>query len=308
MATLIVENPIFAEHLVPFGHPERPERIEALSRLLATPPFDLLPRARAPMADEAMIFTCHTARYFDAIRDASPSESFIRIDADTVMSRKTLEAALHAVGGAVLAVDEVMAGRARNAFLAARPPGHHAEPERAMGFCFFNQAAIAARHAQQKHGVERVAIVDFDVHHGNGTQAIFWDDPSLLYASSHQMPCYPGTGAASETGAGNIFNAPLPPGADGADFRTAYETRILPALDRFRPDFVILSAGFDAHHRDPLAELELVEAGFAWVTDVLLDRADRFAEGRLVSVLEGGYDLRALSDSVDAHLRALMRA
>jgi acetoin utilization deacetylase AcuC-like enzyme len=308
MTTLLIHHPVFAEHIVPFGHPERPERIRAVEAALAEPPFDALLRRRAQMADAEMVLLCHPQSHLDAMRHASPSEGLCRLDPDTVMSPKTLEAALFAVGGACEAVDAVLSGEVANAFCAMRPPGHHAEPERAMGFCFFNQAAIAARHAQKAHGVGRVAIVDWDVHHGNGTQAIFWDDPSVLYASTHQMPLYPGTGAASETGAGNIVNAPLPPGADGKLFRAAFETRILPALDRFSPDLLILSAGFDAHERDPLAELELVEADFAWATEILMERAERSFGGRIVSVLEGGYDLKGLAGSVAAHVGTLMQA
>ena len=306
MTTLLIHHPIFAQHLVPFGHPERPERIVAVETVLAEARFDALLRREATMTDAETILTCHPLAHLDAMRRGSPSEGMVRLDADTIMSPKTLEAALIAVGGACDAVDAVLAGVADNAFCAMRPPGHHAEPTHAMGFCFFNQAAIAARHAQEKHGIGRVAIVDFDVHHGNGTQAIFWDDPSVLYASTHQMPLYPGTGAASETGAGNIVNAPLPPGAGGEEFREAFEDRILPALDRFAPELIIVSAGFDAHERDPLASLELVEADFAWATAVLMERADRFAGGRLVSVLEGGYDLKALAGSVAAHVETLM--
>lgn len=308
MTTLLIHHPVFAEHLVPFGHPERPERIRIVEATLAEPRFDPLIRREARMTDAETIQLCHPARHLDALRHASPSEGLVRIDADTVMSRKTLEAALVAVGGACDAVDAVLGGEAKNAFCAMRPPGHHAEPERAMGFCLFNQAAIAARHAQRRHGLARVAIVDFDVHHGNGTQAIFWDDPTVLYASTHQMPLYPGTGAASETGAGNIVNAPLPPGAGGEEFRAAMEERILPALDRFAPELVIVSAGFDAHERDPLGGLEFTEADFAWASEVLLERAERFASGRLVSVLEGGYDLKALAGSVAVHVEALMGA
>ncbi|SHE73758.1 Acetoin utilization deacetylase AcuC [Kaistia soli DSM 19436] len=306
MATLLIGNPIFARHIVPFGHPERPERIIAVEAALAEPGFDGLLRERAEMADEAMVLLCHPRAHLDALRHASPSEGMGRLDADTIMSPKTLEAALTAVGGACQAVDAVMERRVANAFCAMRPPGHHAEPEQAMGFCFFNQAAIAARHAQRAHGAERVAIIDWDVHHGNGTQAIFWDDPSVLYASTHQMPLYPGTGAASETGAGNIVNAPLPPGADGEAFRAAFETRLLPALDAFRPDLIIISAGFDAHWRDPLGGLELREEDFAWATDVLMQRAERDCSGRIVSILEGGYDLKGLAGSVAAHVTRLM--
>jgi acetoin utilization deacetylase AcuC-like enzyme len=308
MATLLIHHPVFAEHLVPFGHPERPERIRAVEAVLAEDRFAALIREEARMADVEMILLCHPQSHLDAMRHYSPSESMIRVDADTTMSSKTLEAALIAVGGACQAVDAVMDGDARNAFCAMRPPGHHAEPDRAMGFCFFNQASIAARHAQRGHGIERVAIVDWDVHHGNGTQAIFWDDPSVLYASVHQMPLYPGTGAASEIGAGNIVNAPLPPGAGSAEFRHAFESRILPALDAFQPELVIISAGFDAHHRDPLGELKLDEEDFAWATDRLMESAAGPAQGRIVSILEGGYDLKALAASTAVHVERLMRA
>lgn len=308
MATLLIHHPVFAEHLVPFGHPERPERIQAVEAALAEDRFAPLQREVARMADVEMILLCHPLSHLEAMRHYSPSESMIRIDADTTMSPMTLEAALIAVGGACQAVDAVMDGDAKNAFCAMRPPGHHAEPERAMGFCFFNQAAIAARHAQRGHGIERVAIVDWDVHHGNGTQAIFWDDPSVLYASTHQMPLYPGTGAVSETGCGNIFNAPLAAGAGGAEFRAAFETVILPALDAFRPELIIVSAGFDAHSRDPLGELEFSEDDFVWATEQLMESANRHARGRIVSILEGGYDLKALASSTAAHVETLMRA
>ncbi|MBE7220100.1 MAG: histone deacetylase family protein, partial [Caulobacteraceae bacterium] len=212
-----------------------------------------------------------------------------------------------AAGGAVAAVEAVMAGRCANTFVATRPPGHHAERSRAMGFCFLNNAAVAARHAQTVHGAGRVAIVDFDVHHGNGTQDIFWDDATVLYASTHEMPLYPGTGARSERGTHDtIVNAPLPPGADGAVFRDAMEGAILPRLAAFAPDLVIVSAGFDAHRRDPLATLRFEAADFAWATARLMEVADRHAGGRLVSLLEGGYDLEGLSASAAAHVATLM--
>src|SRR5947207_545915 len=233
----------------------------------------------------------------------------VRLDADTAMSPGSFEAASRAVGGATLAVDEVMGKKAANAFVAIRPPGHHAEPAVPMGFCLFNNAAIAARYAQRRHGAERAAIVDFDVHHGNGSQAIFWADPTVMYCSTHEMPLYPGTGSLSERGEhDNIVNAPLRAGDGGAEFREAFETAILPRLQEFRPDFIVISAGFDAHMRDPLANLNLSEADFGWATRKILEVADASAGGRVVSVLEGGYDLEGLARSVAAHVTALMRA
>jgi acetoin utilization deacetylase AcuC-like enzyme len=232
----------------------------------------------------------------------------VRLDADTAMSPGSFEAALRAVGGAKLAVDEVMTGKAANAFVATRPPGHHTETARPMGFCLFNNAAIAARYAQKTYGVERAAIVDFDVHHGNGTQDIFWSDKTVMYCSTHEMPLYPGTGAIGERGDFNtIVNAPLSAGDGGDVFREAFETVILPRLHEFKPDILIISAGFDAHTRDPLANLNLVESDFSWATKKLMDVADASARGRVVSLLEGGYDLQGLSRSVAAHVTALMR-
>jgi acetoin utilization deacetylase AcuC-like enzyme len=242
-----------------------------------------------------------------AIRDAAPREGLVRIDDDTAMSPGSYEAALRGAGGAILAVDEVMTGRAANAFVGMRPPGHHAEKARAMGFCLFNNAAIAARHAQAHHGAERVAIMDWDVHHGNGTQDIFWSDRSVLYASTHEMPLYPGTGAAGERGEfGNVVNAPLHAGEGSEAFRAALNQKILPAIEAFRPDLLIISAGFDAHWRDPLASLNLTEVDFDWATRKLMDLAERSCGGRIVSVLEGGYDLDALARSSAAHVGALM--
>jgi acetoin utilization deacetylase AcuC-like enzyme len=230
----------------------------------------------------------------------------VALDADTILSHGSIEAALRSAGAAVAAVDAVCTGPIRHAFCATRPPGHHAEPARPMGFCLFANAAIAARHAQAAHGLKRVAVADFDVHHGNGTQACFEADASLMLASSHQWPLYPGTGAPQERGVGNIFNATLPPGADGAAFRAVWERELLPALDAFAPDLLIISAGFDAHMADPLAQLRLTEADFTWITEALCALAARHAAGRVVSLLEGGYDLDALGASVAAHVRALM--
>jgi acetoin utilization deacetylase AcuC-like enzyme len=246
--------------------------------------------------------------YIVQIRDAAPSAGMVRLDADTSMSPGSFEAALRAAGGAVYAVDEVLTKKAANAFVATRPPGHHAETARPMGFCLFDNAAIAARYAQDHHGIARAAIVDFDVHHGNGSQDIFWADKTVMYCSTHQMPLYPGTGAVGESGEHNtVVNAPLRPGDGGEAFRAAFTERILPRLEDFRPELVIISAGFDAHMRDPLANLNLEEDDFAWVTRKIMDVADRCAEGRVVSVLEGGYDLEALGNSAAAHVIALMR-
>jgi acetoin utilization deacetylase AcuC-like enzyme len=308
MSTLLVTHPACLEHLTPAGHPERPDRLRAVERALEAETFQPLARAQAPMAPLETIALCHPLDYVTEIRDASPKQGMVRLDADTSMSPGTFEAALRAVGGAVYAVDEVLAKTASNAFVATRPPGHHAETARPMGFCLFSNAAIAARHAQHRHGIARAAIVDFDVHHGNGSQEIFWADKSVMYCSTHQMPLFPGTGAVIESGEHNtIVNAPLRPGDGSEPFRAAFESRILPRLTDFRPELIIISAGFDAHIRDPLANINLVEADFAWATQKIMDIADRCADGRVVSLLEGGYDLEGLSKSVAAHVTALMR-
>jgi len=306
MTTRLYTHPIYLEHLTPPGHPERPDRLRAIERVLEDERFSYLERVEPPMGDEVVILYAHPESYIEKIRRAIPEEGLARIDSDTSASPKSWEAALTAVGAATAAVDDVFTGQADNVFVASRPPGHHAEKTTAMGFCLFNNAAIAARHAQKKHGAERVAIVDWDVHHGNGTQDIFWDDSTVLYCSTHQMPLYPGTGAKDETGAGNIVNAPLSPNTGSETFREAFRSRVLPALDDFRPDLIIISAGFDAHHRDPLAEINLTEADFDWATGEVMERADRFASNRLVSLLEGGYDLHGLAFSVAAHVRRLM--
>jgi acetoin utilization deacetylase AcuC-like enzyme len=306
LTTLLLHHAAFLDHLTPVGHPERPDRLRALHTALDQAEFASLTRIEAPLADPEVATLCHSERYVEAIRRAVPSEGLARIDMDTTVSPGSWEAAMRAIGAALLAVDRIAAGEATNAFCAVRPPGHHAEQERAMGFCLFDTAAIAARHAQRQHGMERVAIIDWDVHHGNGTQAIFWSDSSVLYASTHQMPLFPGTGAPSETGAGNIFNAPLAPGEGTLEFREAMREHILPAVRAFKPDLILISAGFDAHRRDPLAEINLDAEDFTWATTELMDIADKSAEGRLVSMLEGGYDLRGLADSAAAHIRQLM--
>jgi len=307
MSTLLLSHPACLNHLTPAGHPERPDRLRAIDQALENEKFQSLARVEAPLGPFDVIALCHPMDYVEAIRDASPAEGLVRLDADTSMSPGSFEAALRAVGGAKLAVDEVMTGKAVNAFVATRPPGHHTETARPMGFCLFNNAAIAARYAQKTHGVERAAVVDFDVHHGNGSQDIFWSDKSVMYCSTHEMPLYPGTGAVGERGEFNtIVNAPLSAGDGGDAFREAFETAILPRLREFKPDVFIISAGFDAHTRDPLANLNLVEADFSWVTKKLMEIADTCAKGRVVSLLEGGYDLQALSRSVAAHVSALM--
>jgi acetoin utilization deacetylase AcuC-like enzyme len=306
MTTRLYMHPICLEHLTPEGHPERPDRLRAIKRVLEDERFAGLVRVEAPEGDRETILAVHPEEFVRSIETAIPAEGLRRIDADTSVSPKSWQAALRAVGGANAAVDDVFSRAADNVFVAMRPPGHHAERDRAMGFCLFNNAAIAARHAQKAHGAERVAIVDFDVHHGNGTQDIFWQDPSVLYCSTHQMPLYPGTGAKDETGAGNIVNAPLLPESGSDSFREAFSGRVLPALDTFGPDLIIVSAGFDAHYRDPLAELNLVEDDFDWATGVLMERASRWSDNRLVSLLEGGYDLEGLAFSAAAHVKRLM--
>ena len=307
MSTLYIHHSAFAEHQTPAGHPERPDRYRAVEATLSQEAFKGLQRDTAPVAPVEVTRYAHTDAYVDALEKVRPNEGHVYLDGDTVMEPTTWEVVLRGVGGTLKGIDAVMEGRAQNVFVGCRPPGHHAESQRAMGFCLFNNVAIGARHAQKKHGLERVAIVDFDVHHGNGTQEIFYSDPSVLYASTHQMPLYPGTGARSETGEGNIFNAPLAPGDGGSELRNAFENHILPALDTFKPELIIVSAGFDAHVRDPLASLRMVEDDFAWVTRQIRDKAEKLCEGRLVSVLEGGYDLEGLSGSVAAHVTELMR-
>ncbi|UUP18775.1 histone deacetylase family protein [Nitratireductor thuwali] len=307
MTTRLYSHPACLEHVTPPGHPERPDRLRAIERVLQHEIFDPLDRAEAPLADEAAILLAHPESYRARVRGTVPETGMARIDADTSVSPGSYEAALRAVGGAMAAVDDVFTGRADNAFVATRPPGHHAEKNTAMGFCLFNNAAIAARHAQRAHGAERVVIVDWDVHHGNGTQDIFWDDPTVMYCSTHEMPLYPGTGAASETGAGNIVNVPLAAGDGGDALRDAFDAVILPRLVEFRPDLIIISAGFDAHYRDPLADLNFREEDFAWATSMLMEKADRLCGSRIVSLLEGGYDLEGLALSVAAHVGRLMK-
>jgi acetoin utilization deacetylase AcuC-like enzyme len=288
------------------GHPEAPVRLRTVLEAVEKAAIPGLERREAPEASLEQIRRVHPEPYPTRILEAVPSSGYARLDADTVVCPASGEAALRAAGAACAAVDGVVAGKARAAFCAMRPPGHHAEPMQAMGFCLFNSIAVGAMQARRVHHLSRLAILDFDVHHGNGTQDIFWDDPDTLYVSTHQSPLYPGTGRATERGIkGNVLNCPLPPGTGGAAWRQVVERHVLPLMDSWRPELVLISAGFDAHAADPLANLMLVEDDFAWVTRELARIAGRHANGRIVSVLEGGYDPPALARSVVAHLRAL---
>ena len=288
-------------------HPENPARLKAVLNGLEAEEFSLLQRREAPRAEIEWIVRAHGRGFVDRMLAAVPKSGHAALDGDTIISPGSGEAALRAAGAVCAAVDAVMTGEARNAFCAVRPPGHHAEREIAMGFCVFNNVAIGAYHARAKHGIRRVAVMDFDVHHGNGTQAMFWDDAELFYASTHQFPLYPGTGAANERGKhNNVVNVPLPPMADGHVFREQFAARIAPALRKFKPEIVLISAGFDAHEADPLASLRFREADYHWATAELIKVAAEFCKGRVVSTLEGGYDLNALAHSAAAHVRALM--
>lgn len=307
MACALYTHADSLRHLTPPGHPEQVDRMHAVLRALDSAEFSGLLRRDAPVADPADILRVHPQSHLDAVAASVPLTGFNALDGDTFLSPGSLDAAMRAVGGVCAAVDAVISGQARNAFAAARPPGHHAEAGRAMGFCLFSNVAIAAKRALDVHGLDRVAIVDFDVHHGNGTQDVVWDDPRILFVSSHQWPLYPGTGRASETGAhGNVVNVTLPARSGGAEMRAAYDTQVWPELEEFEPQLLLVSAGFDAHADDPLANLMWREADFAWLTRRLCQIAEAHCDGRLVSSLEGGYDLEALGASVAAHVRVLM--
>ena len=310
MATRLYEHPIFLEHITPEGHPERPDRLRSLNIALEHPNFERLIRKQAPQANEDAVLLAHPEEHLLAVMRQIPEEDgeINRIEADTYVSSKSLQAALTGIGAAMAAVDDVFTGAADNVFVAARPPGHHAETAKAMGFCLFNNAAIAARHAQKAHGAERVAIIDWDVHHGNGTQDIFWNDTSVLFCSTHQMPLYPWSGDKNETGVkNNVVNAPLSPNTGSEYFREAFKSRVLPAIADFSPDLILISAGFDAHHRDPLAQINLVGEDFDWATGRLLEMADKYASNRVVSLLEGGYDLEGLAESAAMHILRMMK-
>lgn len=288
------------------GHPESPARLRAVLEALDDPRFAQLERIEAPRATREQLLRVHEPAYVESIYSKAPQNGSVRLDPDTVMSPASLEAAERAAGAMCAAVDAAMANQTTCAFCATRPPGHHATPNAAMGFCIFNGIAVGAAHALEVHGIERVAILDFDVHHGNGTQDIFASDPRVLYASSHQMPLYPGTGARSERGVGNVVNAPLPPQAGSREFRAAWDEILFPALENFSPQLLLLSAGFDAHRLDPLAQLQVEAQDYAWITRRLRELAGRYAQGRLISVLEGGYDLTALRECTAAHVEALL--
>ena len=303
MTTAVVSHDDCFDHVTPPGHPEQVARLDAVNAALAD--FDVM-RVKAPLAAEDDLLRAHPKAHIDTIKNAAPTDGWRTLDADTHMSVGTLNAAYRCAGGIVRAVDLVMGGDAGNAFVAMRPPGHHAERETAMGFCFFGNVAIAAKYALDHHGLKRVAIVDFDVHHGNGTQDLVEDDARILFASTHQSPLYPGTGAAHETGAhNNVLNVPLPDGTGSKVFRDVMTRVVLPRVDDFKPELLLISAGFDAHEDDPLAGMNLTTDDFAWVTTRLCDLADRHCQGRVVSSLEGGYDLAALGASVATHVNVL---
>jgi acetoin utilization deacetylase AcuC-like enzyme len=308
VTTLLFSHPDCVAHDTGPGHPERSARLTAVLDVLAKPEFGALIRREAPLADLAVIERVHNLAYVKSVFDAVPKSGYGNLDADTVLSPGSGTAALRAAGALTAAVDAVIANEATNAFCAVRPPGHHAVFDEAMGFCLFNNVAIGALHALERHRLSRVAVVDFDVHHGNGTQDVAERDPRLFFASTHQFPAYPGTGRASERGNGNIVNVPLVPGSDSGEFRSRFADHIIPALKAFHPQFIFISAGFDAHKRDPLAQLTLDENDFAWATNELLAVARAVCSGRVVSTLEGGYDLDALAASTAAHVKALMAA
>ena len=307
MSVLVYTHPSSHQHVTPPGHPERVDRIVTLDALLAEAPYEDWPRAAPPEATEAELKRAHDDAYVDAIIAASPKDGWVSLDPDTHMCPDSLKAARFAAGSNIAAVDAVLDGTAKAAFCCMRPCGHHAEIDRAMGFCLFDNVAVGALHALEARGLDRVAIIDFDVHHGNGTQDIFESDGRVLFASSHQVPLFPGTGGAHETGVGNIVNAPLQPMSGSLEMRAAYTNKILPAVRAFEPQLVMISAGFDAHHDDPLANLNWTPADFAWVTAEICKIAAECCEGRVVSTLEGGYDLDGLRESCRAHLDALDR-
>jgi acetoin utilization deacetylase AcuC-like enzyme len=308
VTTLLISDPVFLDHAMPEGHPERPDRLRAIEKVLSLPAFDALKREKATIGDLSLAEFAHPAAHVREIAALAPEDGHAYLDGDTSMNPGSLPATIAALGSMHRAVQAVMRGEAKNAFLAARPPGHHAERETAMGFCFFNTVAVGARLAQSM-GAQRIAIIDFDVHHGNGTQDIFWGDKDVLFISSHEMPLYPGTGAANERGEHNtILNLPLRAGDGGPAFAEAYRNRAFAAIRNHAPDLILISAGFDAHVRDPLGNLELEAKDYGWITEELMELAERHCKGRIVSTLEGGYDLQGLAGGVASHVHKLMGA
>lgn len=307
MRTLYYSHPDFLLHETGIGHPECSDRLRSIEKSLSASEFSRLIRQSPPLGTEEQIRLIHPQSHIDAILGAIPERGGQHyLDHDTVLSSGSKQAAFRAVGAVCDAVDNILTDKADTAFCAIRPPGHHAEPQQAMGFCLFNNIAIAANYALQYYRLERVAIVDFDVHHGNGTQTAFYNQPKILYVSSHEMPHYPGTGYPTETGVGNIINVPLAAGDSSIEFRQKYNNIILPALKKFKPDLLLISAGFDAHKDDPLASVMLVEDDFKWLTQELMIIANSSCKGRIISALEGGYNLKALAASVALHVKALM--
>ncbi len=306
MTTLLYHHSVCAEHDMGYGHPECPDRLEVIQQALKKSAFADLYWKEAPAVTMDQLTRAHPQRYVERVLKSVPDYGFYPLDGDTALSSSSGDAAMRAAGAVCAGVDAIMAGEASNAFCAVRPPGHHAEPSRAMGFCVFNNVVVGAFHAQVAHALERVAVIDFDVHHGNGTQTAFWSRPECLYISSHQSPLYPGTGRAEERGVGNIINFPLLPNSGSKEIRHGWNTIMGPALENFKPDFIFISAGFDAHYLDPLAQLNLTEEDYAWLTTEILDIANGCCAGRVVSTLEGGYHLSALATSAAAHVKALM--
>ena len=306
MTTFLYHHSACEGHEPGIHHPESPDRLKSIVSKLSGTEFDGLVKVESPKSTFEILSLAHDSRYVESIFELMPKQGNIHLDPDTILSPGSGHAALRAVGGICSAIDDVFDGIATNAFCASRPPGHHAEYSQAMGFCLFNTVAIAAKYAQKHHGIERVAVIDFDVHHGNGTQHTFESNPHLFYGSSHQFPAYPGTGSESEIGMGNIVNVPLQPGSSSPEFRDAYTKIIFPKLIKFKPELLLVSAGFDAHQKDPLCQLNVKTADFYWITQELTTIAHDSCSGRLVSTLEGGYNLDALADCVGVHVTALM--
>ena len=307
MSTLIISHKDCLSHIEPTGHPEQVMRLLEVIKRLKFEEFKNLIWKEAPIATNEQILLGHSKKYVEFIENIQKSNHITHLDADTYFGKGSLNAAKRGVGANISAVNAVMSGEFNNAFSAIRPPGHHAETEKAMGFCIFGNVAIAAKYAIENHKLKRVAVVDFDVHHGNGTQEILWDDPNVLFVSTHQMPLWPGSGTHEEHGKHqNILNIPIQANTDGPAFRQKFDEIILPRLDSYKPEILIISAGFDAHYKDPLANIELMTEDYEWITHRLCDIADEHADGRLISSLEGGYNLAALAESVAVHVKVLM--